>query len=197
MDVLGAVVELTGAESVDLVGSSMGGATALNYAAANPDQIERLVLVNSGGLEGHDAADSGGVPDGAWWVLRYLPDMALDYFVNWTAGGNDTGNEFRDHFRQTFRAPDVRRGIIGRMQDFKSPTTAEALGQITVPTLIQWGGDNPQLPPAQALAFSDLLTQAPCKQTEVYANAAHMLPIEGHKAPLDDLIAFLNGGCTA
>ena len=193
MATLDAFLDHHNLDRVVLVGASMGGATSFNYAAAIPDRVEKLVLVNSGGLEGHDDADSAGAPGWIYWILRYLPNWALDDFVDWTAAGNDTGKDFKKQFRENFRAPGTRRGILGRMNDFKSPDTADVLPLVQAPTLIMWGADNPQLPVHQAEDFRALLAQGIAPVTvKIYPGAGHVLAAENIPGALHDLIEFIN-----
>ena len=193
MDALQAFMDHRGIDRAILVGASMGGATLFNFAAEHPDRVEKLVLVNSGGLEGHDQTDSGGLPDGAYWVLRYLPDWSLHQFVDWLTADNRASEEFKSDFIRMFRNLDTRRGIIGRMQDFKSPDTVSVLPEIQAPTLLMWGEKNPQLPVAQAERFKTLIERSGNPVTlRIYAGAGHLLPVEGVSAALQDLVAFVD-----
>lgn len=192
MKTLEAFMDHHGIDKAILVGASMGGATMFNFAAANPERVEKLVLVNSGGLEGHDQADSGGLPDGAYWVLRYLPDWTLNQFVDWLTAENQASEAFKSGFIQTFRNLDTRRGIIGRMQDFKSPDTETVLPEIQAPTMVMWGEKNPQLPETQAERFKSLIERSGNPVVlRVYQGAGHLLPAEGVDPALLDLIAFI------
>ena len=180
-------------EKVVLVGSSMGAATTLNFAAEYPERVEKLVLVNAGGLEGHDDADSAGAPSWIYWILRYMPDWALGSFVDWVAANNDTGDTFREDFKHIFRSVDTREGILGRMQDFKSPNTRELLPTLTMPVLIQWGSENPQLPLPQAHKFKAYIEEGSAPVTlKIYEGAGHLLPAEPYPQALADLEMFIN-----
>ncbi|MFV8783957.1 alpha/beta fold hydrolase [Microbulbifer sp. SA54] len=194
MNTLRAFMDHHGIERAILVGASMGGATMFNFAAQNPDRVEKLILVNSGGLEGHDqsTAENAGLPDGAYWVLRYLPDWSLVQFVDWLTADNNASETFKTDFIRTFRNRNIRRGIIGRMQDFKSPDTESVLPEIPVPTLVMWGEKNPQLPEAQAERFKTLIAQSGNPvELRVYKGAGHLLPVEGVESALQDLLAFV------
>jgi pimeloyl-ACP methyl ester carboxylesterase len=48
LDDLGAFVEASGRAPVSLVGHSAGSVTAAHYAAAHPDTVRRLVLIDQG-----------------------------------------------------------------------------------------------------------------------------------------------------
>lgn len=193
MNTLQAFMDHHGIDKAILVGASMGGATMFNFAAKYPERVEKLVLVNSGGLEGHDKANSSGLPDGAYWVLRYLPDWSLNHFVDWLTADNRASDAFKSGFIHTFRNLDIRRGIIGRMQDFKSPDTETVLAEIQVPTLVMWGEKNPQLPVAQAERFKTLLAHDGNPVTlRIYPGAGHLLPVEGMEPAIQDLLAFVD-----
>lgn len=51
VDVLGKLLDALGLERVQMAGVSMGGAAALGYALDHPQRIEKLVLVDSYGLQ--------------------------------------------------------------------------------------------------------------------------------------------------
>ncbi|WP_226668639.1 alpha/beta fold hydrolase [Microbulbifer aggregans] len=194
METLELFMDHHGISRAILVGASMGGATMFNFAAENPERVEKLVLVNSGGLEGHDQSDAenGGLPDGAYWVLRYLPDWSLNQFVDWLTADNQASETFKSGFIQTFRNLDTRRGIVGRMQDFKSPDTETVLPEIQAPTMVMWGEKNPQLPEAQAERFKSLIERSGNPVVlRIYQGAGHLLPVEGVDSALQDLIAFV------
>ena len=193
MNILQEFMDQQGIERAILVGASMGGATLFNFAAEHPERVEKLVLVNSGGLEGHDQAESGGLPDGAYWVLRYLPDWSLYRFVDWLTADNRASDTFKSNFIHMFRNREIRRGIIGRMQDFKSPDTVSVLPRIQVPTLVMWGEKNPQLPVAQAARFKELIARGGAPVSlRIYPGAGHLLPAEGVDAAMQDLLTFVD-----
>jgi 4,5:9,10-diseco-3-hydroxy-5,9,17-trioxoandrosta-1(10),2-diene-4-oate hydrolase len=50
-ELVAGVVDALGLKSFALLGNSIGGATALRYAAANPGRVGALILCNSGGLQ--------------------------------------------------------------------------------------------------------------------------------------------------
>ena len=50
-ELVAGAVDALGLKSFALLGNSIGGATALRYAAANPDRVSALILCNSGGLQ--------------------------------------------------------------------------------------------------------------------------------------------------
>jgi 3-oxoadipate enol-lactonase len=65
---LGAVLDAAGIQRAALVGNSMGGSIALDFALTHPERTSALVLVASavGGLEDTDE-------DEAWWDERWPP----------------------------------------------------------------------------------------------------------------------------
>lgn len=76
--VLAAAIDALDLDRVTLLGNSIGGAAALEYAAAHPDRVRGLLLENPGGLDpGTDrigrtalaalAAFFGAGERGAWW----------------------------------------------------------------------------------------------------------------------------------
>jgi pimeloyl-ACP methyl ester carboxylesterase len=50
VDFIGEILDVLGLNRASLVGVSMGGAFALGFALRAPEQVERLVLVDSAGI---------------------------------------------------------------------------------------------------------------------------------------------------
>lgn len=76
-DLLEGFIRILGLEGVTLLGNSVGGAAAIRYAHAHPDNVRGVVLANTGGLDRADALTpifTGGMAKffnagarGAWW----------------------------------------------------------------------------------------------------------------------------------
>ena len=177
-----------GHERATLVGHSLGGGVALQFAYQFPEMVERLVLVSSGGL---------GPEVGA--VLRAAALPGADLFIRATAGPGSAGRlgvagalgkvglrpnadlaevgrayasladpERRKAFLSTLHA------VVGtdgqRVAALDRLYLAEAL-----PMLIVWGERDPIIPVAHGRAAH---AQLPGSRLEVFPDAGHVPKLE-------------------
>jgi len=173
-----------GIERATVVGHSLGGGVAMQFAYQFPEKCERLVLVSSGGVgrEVHPALRLVSLPnaDLALHLLR-LPGTRLAgravAAVTKTLGtaiGHDSDDLLRvfealpdttsrSAFIRTLRAVVDWRGQVVTMLD------RCYLGR-GLPTLVIWGGRDPVIPAEHALALHAAL---PGSQLEIFADAGH------------------------
>ncbi|WP_163932411.1 alpha/beta fold hydrolase [Paraferrimonas sp. SM1919] len=192
---LAGLVEQLQLDSFILVGSSLGGNIALNYTAAHPDKVSALVLQNSGGFRKANSR-GGRAEDMPWWadyLLYVMPKLAFEKFYKWVVVDVSAHQQHNiDAFHNGFLREGNREAEIKRMRQFKLGGTAEALQKITVPVLIQWGQDNPQLPVALAENFVEHLTRASKVEVEIYPKAGHVLALEQPRQSANTFIDFVN-----
>lgn len=179
-DLLGAL----GYERGTLVGHSLGGGVAMQFAYQFPERCERLVLVSSGGLgrEVHPLLRSAALP-GAEAVLPWLcgkrtrdtvarvtgwlgrlglragPDLQEVWQGFVSLGDADARRAFLDTVRGIIDAGGQRVSAADRLY------LAEAL-----PALIVWGERDPLIPVAHAYTAHERL---PGSRLEVFPNAGH------------------------
>jgi pimeloyl-ACP methyl ester carboxylesterase len=153
-----------------LVGASLGGAVALDFAQAHPGAVSSLVLVDAGG-ESYKAPPPEivralapavlGVKSLAAWVQRQLPseDSLL-------ASLHRTQPDWIDSYAAYLASG----GYVCRVGP-------ELIRTIEQPTLVIWGADDPILPLSDAFDFRDDLPA--CAGIRQGAGA-------GHSPHLDD-----------
>ncbi len=158
-----AFLDAQGVDRASLVGNSLGGGVSLQFAVQYPHRLEKLVLVDSGGL-GSELPLS----------FRLLKIPLLGEFMAW-AWGTRPGmrltlrsivykprvmtDEFVDQMAELARLPGAREmllsvarmGIDFRGQNMKllEPFLSR-VPEIEAPTLIIWGAQDPILPLAHA-----------------------------------------------
>lgn len=161
-----------------LIGHSMGGAIALNYAAKNPDRLERLILIDAAGIL-HRAAFSTHLFDELkptwWWDI--LPKTNSEKIR--ALFGIDIADLDKYPFpvdmllhtaaaRRVFLGGDPARiaGLSLVQHDFSG-----LIERVTVPTLILWGERDAVAP----LRTGKLLAaQIPRSRLEVIDGAHHV-----------------------
>jgi 3-oxoadipate enol-lactonase len=175
-------------DRVDLVGLSNGGAVAMTFAAAHPDQVRRLVLVDTfayadatlrAKLRSWELAlDAGG------------PGLRFDVSVPWNFSRAFLDAHGRDlpALREKALAlePDAMRALIAgsALHDGRA-----ALPRIAAPTLVLVGAEDLLAPPWAAREIADAVPDA---RLQTIAGAGHAMPIEQFEKFCDAVRAFLD-----
>jgi len=164
---------------VHLVGQDMGGQPALVFAAAYPERVQSLVIMNS--LVSGDEATSWEIK----WLrrfgvnkllLRHLPRLvywrALHTFLPF--GGPGLSGPLRRELWRTFRRPAVREFVVRMCAGYEAqlPRLPERYQRVQCPTLILWGEKDKHFPPSQA---HFLATQIPHAEVAILPGATHWM----------------------
>ncbi len=181
-----------GHERATLVGHSLGGGVAMQFAYLFPEMVERLVLVSSGGL-GPEVS----------LILRAAALPGADPFIAATAGigqrlgglvgrglstvgvkpAHDLAEVARGYAslaeprrRKAFLA--TLRGVVGTEGQRVSASERLYLAE-EVPVLIVWGSRDPIIPAAHA---EDAHRALPGSRLEIFDGAGHLPQLEqpGH-----------------
>lgn len=153
-----------------LVGNSMGGTIAAKVAIMRPERVQALVLANPAGFG----------PEIAWWLrLRsvlywpfyaHVPKWLTRYSLRLALyDPNRVSDEWIDAMRDIAREPGlseayrrvIRLGIDWRgIKPLVLREIRDAAHQISAPTLILWGRQDPVLPFKQALVAAQRIPKA-------------------------------------
>jgi pimeloyl-ACP methyl ester carboxylesterase len=129
---LTAWMQRVGLERAHVIGHSLGGLMAIRLAAAAPERVDRLVLV-----------DATGLPfDAGLWRLA------------WRAFG--PAPERTREFRRMVITSNLRTNpliVFQTARDMIRENVADLLARVAAPTLIVWGGRDPMVPVANAAAL--------------------------------------------
>jgi pimeloyl-ACP methyl ester carboxylesterase len=191
-----------GHERVTVVGHSLGGGIAMQFAYQFPERCERLVLVSSGGLgrDVHVLLRAAALP-GADYVLpvitspqllrvgrglggllrlaRLAPEGDLDVLARGFGSLDNTGS--RQAFLHTVRA------VIEPGGQRVSAHDRLALAAL-IPSLIVWGERDSVIPVSHGAAAHEAM---PGSRFEVFAGAGHM----PHDADPERFAAILTDFC--
>lgn len=129
-------------ERATIIGNSLGGQIAWTFAAANPDRVEKLVLVAPGGypLPGLDFGQTVVLPSAA----KALP-YSLKRDVVATQIGALYGDRTRltpqmlDNYYLSWLSPGVRTARLQRTTQYVIQDPTDTLRTIQAPTLLVWG----------------------------------------------------------
>ncbi|MCC8242740.1 alpha/beta fold hydrolase [Saccharothrix luteola] len=197
-------LDVLGVESVIAVGHSFGGLVVAELALQNPRAVSRLTLVDASGL--------GRAVHPAAIALAVLPERAADLasaVLSLPGGAAAMTLSSNLLLRQPWRIPvktwaaqlrlarsrqalrtslKVLRACAGITGQRESITVADRLHEITVPTLVIWGGFDRLLPLWQGLAAARRL---PDGRFTVLAGAGHVSYLDSPEEFMDALGSFV------
>jgi len=185
------LVAATGRERVHLVGHSMGGAVALRFATSFPDQLERLTLVSVAGVLERSAfvQHSSALPLQWDSIPAPVRGLAAEPLRHWGGKLLDIANNLPDptsllhQYQGAWDAllgdsPNINAALALMEEDYTA-----ALGQVTVPTLIIWGDQDPVTP----MRTGELLANnLPTAELVVFPATGHV-PMQ-HRGKFSELL---------
>ena len=197
-EAVGELASKLGAENYVLVGNSMGGATAWQFALSRQECIDGLVLIAASGWQ--EQQITGERP----LVFRLLAnkyaralikDFDLKALIR-----NGLKKSFYDQSLATeemvaryaylTRAPEHREGILALMSGAeRMPASAQTLAAIKVPTLILQGDSDVVVAPSGAPKFHSAI---PDSEMIIYENTGHLPQEEVAEQSVRDLRDFLS-----
>jgi pimeloyl-ACP methyl ester carboxylesterase len=178
-----ALIRKLGLEKPLLIGHSLGGWMAADFAATYPDRLRALVLVNSAGfpfeadaaVPDFFAAASRGGSHFAQLIFHKM-DVAQAFFP-----AEPTPEEILTNFRHLTSTARIAWHI---WFDEKLP---QRLARIECPTLALWGKHDNFFPASMAQQFADCI---PGARVQIVEDSGHMLPFENPQALVDAVLAL-------
>jgi pimeloyl-ACP methyl ester carboxylesterase len=150
-------------DRASLIGNSLGGRMAWNFAALHPDRVTRLVLVSPDGFASPGFAYD--TPPKTPLMMKALPYFAPRGLLKSTlAAAYAHPQALREatvtRYRDMMLAPGVRTAILARMDQTILRDPAPILARITTPTLLLWGEKDGMIPISNAADYLRLLPHA-------------------------------------
>jgi len=146
-----------------LIGNSLGGRIAWNFAALHPDRVTRLVLISPDGFASPGFAYD--VPPKTPLMMRALPYIAPRGLLKSSlaaayANPQNLSEATVTRYRDMMLAPGVRTAILARMDQTILRDPAPILARVTAPTLLLWGEKDGMIPISNAADYLRLLPHA-------------------------------------
>ena len=191
-----------GLERASLAGISLGGAVALGLALSRPEQVERLVLVDSYGLGnkipygalGYLLVHMPWLNDLTWKLLARSRSMVRKTLEQFVARGEAITDDMVDEMYAVIQQP----GIAAAWRSFQRHETqwlhlrtdyTPRLAEVRAPTLIVHGAGDTLVPLAWAERAQRLIPDA---HLSVLPGAKHWPPREQPEVFNRLLIEFLS-----
>ena len=191
VEVLEAFLKELKIPKVVLVGNSMGGKFAWQFAARYPNQVAKLVLISPDGYA------SPGIEYGKKPDVPAIADL-YRYFFSKTflamnlepayADPNTLNDALVNRYYDLMLAPGVRGAILARMQQTVLQDPVPSLASIQVPTLLIWGEKDAFIPISNS---NDYLKVMPNAKRVSLPNIGHLPQEEQPSIGLQVLKEFL------
>jgi pimeloyl-ACP methyl ester carboxylesterase len=160
MAVLEAVLDTLQLERTHLMGHSMGGRLAWNFAARFPARVNKLILLApdgyaSPGFEYDRPPELPAMLSLMQYVLpRFMLRMTLEPAY---ADSSWMTEAMTRRYYDLMLAPGVRQAMLARMQQTILTEPAPLLRKISAPTLLIWGEEDAMIPLANATDYQAAL----------------------------------------
>jgi pimeloyl-ACP methyl ester carboxylesterase len=200
LDAVVRFVDALGLDTVDIVGNSMGGGVALNYAIAHPERVRRLVTI--GGI-GRNIL-SPGPPEGIRLLQEFTEEPTRERLVRWLYSmvydpatvTEELIEERWNHATDPQTLAGARRmygkeafaQLTKAIESSKGPQPWAVMHRVKAPTLITWGRDDRVSPLDMALIPMRTIPNA---ELHVFPNCGHWTMIEAKDAFESAVLAFL------
>ena len=179
---------------VAVVGTSSGGITAFRFAAGYPQQVSRLVLINSAGMPRTAATNplrARGTPLTEWVNARYRSRRfwAQSLGENFVPPHRPPAALVEMTYDMNRR--EGHREIAARyLANFSTGDPQSVLAQVRAPTLILWGIENRTVMHLEADVFAHWMVSART-QVKKYPGLGHYAYIEDPARVARDIDGFL------
>ena len=143
-DFMGKFFDSSGITKPYLIGSSLGGQISAEFTASHPENVEKLVLVSPAGImkQSTPALD-------AYIMAALYPNeqSAKNAFQLMEGSGGDIDQKIIDGFIKRMQLPNAKLAFMSTVLGLKnSDSITSKLQNISTPTLIIWGSNDPVIP---------------------------------------------------
>jgi pimeloyl-ACP methyl ester carboxylesterase len=189
--VLLALMDKLGIARASLIGNSLGGKIAWNFALKHQDRVEKLVLVSPDGFasEGFDYEKTPSTP----FIMKILPYVLPKPLLRATlapAYGDPAAltEPLMTRYHDMMRAPGVRAATLARMSQVMLHDPTDRLPRIKIPVLLIWGEKDAMIPFSNSADYLRLLPHA---SLAPFPGLGHVPQEEAPAVSLGPVEAFL------
>ncbi len=194
VEILVALMDRLGIEKADLIGNSLGGKIAWNFAVADPGRVNRLVLISPDGFAspGFDYGVKPKLP----FIMRLLPYTLPRFMLRMNlavayADPKKLSDATLTRYQDMMLAPGDRQALLVRTQQVFLEPPGPRLAKITAPTLILWGEEDRMIPFSNS---ADYMRDLPHATLVALPGLGHVPFEESPAASLPPVMAFMVGG---
>jgi len=191
MDLILALMDHLGVARAALVGNSIGGRIAWNFAAHHPERVTKLVLISPDGFasRGFSYDKKPDVPAMAH-VMRYILPKSMVRSSLAQAYGDPSllTDGAVDRYYELMLAPGSRSALIARMEQTILRDPVPLLRRIQVPVLLIWGDRDKMIPVGNA---ADYVREMPQAKVVTFPALGHVPHEEAPAQSLVPVKAFL------
>lgn len=191
MDFLKERIGINTKKKIIIVGHSLGGYIAAEFAIDNKDLVEKIILIDSSGMLKEPTALLEQYLDAAVESDSQLKHEKIKrVFEDMLADRSRLLPVFIDIFIKTIKSPGAEHAFKSTFYDSTSKEIgSERLDQIKdIPCLIIWGEYDKTIPPDHANKFKNVLTNA---RLEIIRDAGHAPFMEKTALVYDKIRTFL------
>jgi len=172
----------------NLIGSSLGGQIVAEYAASNPQEIEKLILVSPSGTmkKSTPALD-------AYIMAALYPNeiSAKNAFELMEGSGHDVHEKIVSGFVERMQLPNAKLAFMSTLLGIKnSELITSKLQTISTPTMIIWGANDPVIPIQNADHFVSTIQDCRFFRMD---GCGHTPYVQFPNAFASTVLEFLNG----
>ncbi len=182
-----------GVQNPILIGHSMGGRIAWNFASEYPDRVKRLILLAPDGFPvpgqaiGTKPYDAGPIANLIkYFMPKFLVKKSLEPAFFDPSVMNDN---LLERYYDLLRAPTVRDAILERMKQTINSDPVPKLKKITASTLLLWGESDRMIPCSNSADYRRVLAFS---QSIIMPKASHLLQEENAQISLAHVLEFIN-----
>ncbi len=191
MAILAALMDRLSIQGACLIGNSLGGKLAWNFAVEYPNRVDRLVLISPDGFAspGFEYDKKPGLP----WLMKLLPYTLPRPMLRMNLGvayadKSKLTDAVLTRYQDMMLAPGDRAAMLDRMSQVMLQNPEALLRRIQAPTLILWGEQDGMIPFSNA---ADYVKDIPHARLVALPGLGHVPFEEAPAASLPPVEAFL------
>lgn len=186
-----ALMDRIGVGHAMIAGNSYGGLLAWHIAAAHPDRVDQLILVDSAAFSINGVTDRPApVPPGmAAYLLDPKPEMVRAsaglIFANLAALPPNRLATMQDMIARNGNGP----ALVAHLEQFTLPAPEAELAKVVTPTLILWGSKDKVISVEQSQHLHDAIKGS---KLVVFDGVGHAPQEEASERSLAEVLKFID-----